>query len=147
MIGTVTVEHAWPMGHRLQAHDGGCRLLHGHNYTARAEFTGAVRRESGHPQDGMVADFTALKAVVRGVLDEWDHALMLERSDPAAPACGPYARLVLVDVPPTAERVASLLLARLGAHPELPDGVRCTAVTVWESAATSARCTGDGRLA
>lgn len=136
----VSVEASWPMGHRLQHHDGKCRGLHGHTYRMRAVFSGPVSARRGHPSEGMVADFTRLKAAVRGLANEMDHALMLEASDPCADACRDYARVVSVPWPPTAERIAQYLRGALHAA-ALLEGVECVGVTVWESDTTSAEAT------
>lgn len=131
----VAIEVSWPMGHRLQQHDGKCAGLHGHNYRLRAVFSGLPRTDPELPMHGMVEDFARLKAAVRAVTDPLDHAMLLERGDPAAIACEPFANVVRVPFPPTAERLAAwfyeqLEVARVGALVET--------VTLWESDATYA---------
>jgi 6-pyruvoyl tetrahydropterin synthase/QueD family protein len=112
---SVTREIGWPMGHRLQHHDGACRLAHGHNYLARVtiECRHLDTRRAGRPDDGMVVDFTALDASMRAVITPWDHAFMLQRGDPLAAALDAHARLVIVEYPPTAENIAWMILQEL----------------------------------
>ena len=59
-------------------HQGKCRHLHGHEYTA--EVTVAAPELDGL---GMVIDFSVLKEKVGGWIDrEWDHNMMLHPVDP-----------------------------------------------------------------
>lgn len=129
---SVTREHGWPMGHRLQHHEGRCRYPHGHNYLARV----TVQASSwppprGEGPEGMVVDFAVLDQAIRAVTDPWDHSFMCERSDPLAVALAEFAgeRLVLVDGPPTAEHIAHWLFALV--QEALPYGV-VTEVQVFE---------------
>lgn len=89
-----------PMGHRLQAHPGKCRFLHGHNYLVTATVKGPVS------DTGMVMDFAALKAAVTDTLRPYDHAMVLQDSDPAIAAVKDHANVVTVPFPPTAEMLA-----------------------------------------
>ena len=102
----VTKELDFCYGHRLLNHDGKCRHLHGHNGTAVI-----TAEAAGLDALGMVVDFTALKSVVGGWLDDrFDHKMLLHRDDPAIPALErlgePFVRL---DVNPTAENLARLI--------------------------------------
>src|ERR1700719_8891 len=75
---SVTRELTFCYGHRLLDYNGKRRHLHGHN--ARAVITLA-----GDQLDrlGMVVDFSHLKRIVGGWLDETlDHKMILHRDDP-----------------------------------------------------------------
>lgn len=118
---TVTREYAWAMGHRLQHHQGLCRHPHGHNYVAEVTVGTESITRHGAPDDGMVLDFGELDKVLRKLIDPWDHAFMVETSDPFLEALrhfssmtGELPKVVEVAWPPTAERIAQELLARLG---------------------------------
>lgn len=133
----ISIEMQWPMGHRLQDHDGACRGIHGHTYRAVAQFSGLPEVRAGSPQRGMVADFAELKKAMAAVVDGWDHCLMLEDGDPAAQRVTEYCKLVTVDRPPTAEVIAEMLFAHL--RKAFPYGVVVLeSVQVWESPRTSA---------
>ena len=70
-------------GHRLLDYDGKCRFLHGHN--GRAVI---VIEAPQLDHRGMVMDFSDIKRVVSGWIDEnLDHRMILHESDPAIPVC------------------------------------------------------------
>ncbi|MHC1579744.1 MAG: 6-carboxytetrahydropterin synthase QueD [Candidatus Alkanophagales archaeon] len=96
--------------HRLPQHEGKCRELHGHTYRVEVVFEGEQK------EDGMVADFSQLKGVVRDALEALDHK---------------YLNEVLEN--PTSENIAVFILehvARLAERRGL--GVEVVAVRVWE---------------
>ncbi|HLA86027.1 MAG TPA: 6-carboxytetrahydropterin synthase, partial [Thermoguttaceae bacterium] len=76
----VTREINFCYGHRLLDYQGKCAHLHGHN--ARIQITlGASDLDA----QGMVLDFTEIRRVVQGWVDEQlDHRMILRRDDPAA---------------------------------------------------------------
>jgi 6-pyruvoyltetrahydropterin/6-carboxytetrahydropterin synthase len=137
---TVTVQREWPMGHRLQHHGGKCRDLHGHTYRLDATFTGHVDTSAGASTNGMVADFSWIKAVLSDVVMELDHAMVLQSGDPAIEACKPFAKVYVVTFPPTAEMLANWIIDRI--NQRLPHGrypsVYCSALRLWESSTTYA---------
>ncbi|NEN74835.1 6-carboxytetrahydropterin synthase QueD [Pelistega sp. NLN82] len=61
--------------HLLDGHDGKCKNLHGHTYKLEVEVSGTLH-DSG-PKEGMVIDFSDLKAVVKThIVDKMDHAFL-----------------------------------------------------------------------
>jgi len=116
-------------GHRLIHHDGKCSRPHGHNYEVTVRLSGELTEE------GWVVD----KGEVTSVIDEWDHRFLVEDGDPlveAFEASGDGDALVVLDHPPTAEVMATVLESRL--TDRLPDTVSDVRVTVRE---TSELCT------
>jgi 6-pyruvoyltetrahydropterin/6-carboxytetrahydropterin synthase len=103
---SVTREITFCYGHRLLDYEGKCRHLHGHN--GKAVITLAA---DALDQLGMVMDFTRLKRVVGGWIDEQlDHKMLLHRDDPILPFLRQQGEPVLVlDVNPTAENIARLI--------------------------------------
>ena len=93
-------------GHRLLNYDGKCRHLHGHNGRAIITIESATLDERG-----MVMDFSDIKRVVNGWIDEnLDHAMLLHNSDPLAPILKQHGEPVfLMDANPTAENIAKLI--------------------------------------
>jgi len=93
-------------GHRLLNYDGKCRFLHGHN--GRAVI--AIEAETLDNR-GMVLDFSDIKRVVSGWIDEnLDHRMILHRDDPAVPTLQALGEpLFLIDRNPTAENIARLI--------------------------------------
>ena len=102
----VTREIAFCYGHRLLDYDGKCRHLHGHN--GKAVITLAA---DALDDLGMVMDFTRLKRVVGGWIDEvLDHKMLLHKDDPVLPFLQSRGEPVYVlDVNPTAENIARLI--------------------------------------
>jgi 6-pyruvoyltetrahydropterin/6-carboxytetrahydropterin synthase len=121
-------------GHRLMNHAGKCRFLHGHN----AKVTIKVAAEY-LDQSGMVMDFSDLKTVVKGFLDEeFDHQMLLHKDDPAVEilqSVGEHVRLL--DVHPTAESLAKLIFDHMASK-----NIKPLEVIVWEteSCFASYRC-------
>jgi len=111
-------------GHRLMHHDGKCSRPHGHNYEVTVRITGELTEE------GWVVD----KGEVTDEIDAWDHRFLLEEGDPlveAFEASGDGDAVVVLDHPPTAEVMATVLERRLDAR--LPETVSDVAVTVRET--------------
>ncbi len=66
----------FPMGHRLSLHKGACSNWHGHNITVIVGLKSRTLNENG-----MVIDFSDLSNLVGLVIDKWDHALLLNKTD------------------------------------------------------------------
>jgi len=111
-------------GHRLLHHDGKCSRPHGHNYEITVRVTGELTDE------GWVVD----KGEITDVVNEWDHRFLLEAGDPlveAFDASGDGDAVVVLDHPPTAEVMATILEQRLADR--LPETVSDVVVTVRET--------------
>ena len=131
----VTREISFCYGHRLLNYDGKCRHLHGHN--GRAVLTLAADRLD---RLGMVMDFTHIKQVVGGWIDEQlDHKMLLHRDDPALPLLRQQGEPVYVlDVNPTAENIARLIYDFAAAQ-DFP----VVEVQLWETETCFASYSGD----
>jgi 6-pyruvoyltetrahydropterin/6-carboxytetrahydropterin synthase len=100
-------------GHRLMNYEGKCRHLHGHNGRA------VIALEAPELDDrGMVLDFSDIKRVVAGWIDDnLDHRMILRRDDPAIEALTQLGEpLFLVDDNPTAENIAKLIYGFTADH-------------------------------
>ena len=74
--------------------------------------TGLIAIESsGLDERGMVLDFSDIKRVVSGWIDDnHDHRMLLRRDDPAVPALRALGEpMFLMDTNPTAENIARLI--------------------------------------
>lgn len=79
----VTKEFSFDMGHALVGYDGPCKDIHGHTYHLSVTIIGTPLQQPGAPKDGMVVDFTLIKAVVHErIISRFDHALVLNESLP-----------------------------------------------------------------
>jgi 6-pyruvoyltetrahydropterin/6-carboxytetrahydropterin synthase len=100
--------------HRLRNYKGKCERLHGHNYRVHVTVRADAPRE-----DGLIIDFSELKAITGSVLDNLDHSYLNEAS--------PFDK-----IEPSAENIAAHifqeLTSRLGAR-----GGMLHSVSVWES--------------
>lgn len=131
-------------GHRLSKHPEKCRFPHGHSRVVEV----VLRAEHLDASD-MVCDYKALKRVVAGTLERFDHAMLLAASDPLRAAFAPFAeRVVLLDEgDPTTENIARHLFVAIrsafvggavvqgddGAVYRVPEGVVLERVRVWET--------------
>ena len=131
---SVTRELSFCYGHRLLAYDGKCRYLHGHN--GRAVITLAA---PSLDRLGMVLDFSRLKSVVGGWIDDnLDHRMLLHRDDPVLPILRQQGEPVYVlDVNPTAENIARLIFDFTAAQ-----GFPVVEVQLWETDHCFATYTG-----
>ena len=98
-------------GHRIPNHASQCRHLHGHRYAIEITLSGTVIDTAGASDEGMVMDFSEVKAIAkRELVDRWDHAFLVYRGDHAVVdflATLPEHKTVMLDVVPTAENLAA----------------------------------------
>lgn len=135
----ITVTRQIDTGHRVHGHKGKCKNLHGHTYTITVTLQGNVDDHS----PGFVVDF----GVVKGIIDHWDHKMLLWEEDPVVvgkkvatyhPANDYFKEedsVVRVPFNPTAENMAEYL-ANL--FYDRWDNVYSVEVTVSETASTEA---------
>jgi 6-pyruvoyltetrahydropterin/6-carboxytetrahydropterin synthase len=106
-------------GHRIPNHASQCRHLHGHRYAIEVTLSGPVVATAGAADEGMVIDFSAVKAIAQQhVVEPWDHAFLAWRQDKAVITFLdgiPGHKTVLFDAPPTAEHLAQTAFAILDA--------------------------------
>jgi len=60
----ITRRFEFDAGHRIPNHESRCRHLHGHRYALEVTLIGEPVPEAGRSDEGMVLDFSALKALV-----------------------------------------------------------------------------------
>lgn len=99
-------------GHRIPDHASQCRHLHGHRYAIEITLAGEVINRAGDAANGMVMDFSEVKALAkRHVVDAWDHAFLVFSGDRAVVdflQSMPGHKTVTLDCVPTAENLAQL---------------------------------------
>jgi 6-pyruvoyltetrahydropterin/6-carboxytetrahydropterin synthase len=126
-------------GHRIPNHESRCRHLHGHRYALEVTVSGDAVAKEGDPREGMVLDFSEVKAIAqRLVADPWDHAFLACRNDaPLLAFLGtlPEHRTVVFDAPPTAEHLATAAFRILDAayRGEYGERVRLERVRLFET--------------
>jgi 6-pyruvoyltetrahydropterin/6-carboxytetrahydropterin synthase len=113
------------MAHALKGYDGLCRNIHGHSYELLVTIIGIPITDEASTKIGMVMDFGDLKKIVRKcIVDEFDHALVLNRASANEYASGAemFGRTILVDYQPTSENMLIDFAARL--KPLMPANVK-----------------------
>jgi 6-pyruvoyltetrahydropterin/6-carboxytetrahydropterin synthase len=103
---SVTKKIEFCYGHRLLDYDGVCKHPHGHNAVAEIE----VRTDALDARN-MVADFSDIKRLVKGWIDQaLDHKMILRHDDPLVKPLQELGEPVyLLDSNPTVERIARLI--------------------------------------
>lgn len=113
----LTKEFKFEMAHALKGYDGLCRNIHGHSYELLVTIIGVPISDKSSTKLGMIMDFGDLKKIVRrSIVDEFDHALVLNRE--SVEDFGPldaefFGRTILVDYQPTSENMLIDFASRL----------------------------------
>ena len=112
-------------GHRLLDYDGICKHPHGHNAVAEIEV-----RTAQLDDRNMVCDFSDIKRVVKGWIDqELDHKMLLRHDDPLVNALHELGEpMYIFDSNPTVERIARLIYEYASGQ-----GFAVVRVKVWET--------------
>lgn len=107
---TITRKLEFDAGHRIPDHKSQCRNLHGHRYTLEITLVGAVIREEGSSDNGMIMDFSDVKSLAKQhLVDVWDHAFLVYEKDTALREfleSIPDHKTVVIDSIPTVENLA-----------------------------------------
>lgn len=107
---TITRKLEFDAGHRIPDHKSQCRNLHGHRYTLEITLIGAVIQEEGSSENGMIMDFSDVKALAKKhLVDVWDHAFLAYAKDTAVREfldSIPGHKTVIIDSIPTVENLA-----------------------------------------
>lgn len=125
----LTRRFSFDSGHRIFGYDGACGRVHGHHYVLELTFQGRCLNDLG-----MLVDFVQVKELVKPILDEWDHKLLLAEGDPVA-VQEAGAGVVVLPMPPTAEVIAKLVWQRVTSVVETEHvvGVQLVCVRVYET--------------
>ena len=133
---TIARSYKIAMGHRLPNHKGKCRNYHGHTWTI---WIYLLRKDAPLVDDAdasdhaMVSDFGDADAIIKPVLAEYDHSMLLRSDDPLIPALFKEgSKLALISLSPTSEAFGAVLLGRLEPLLDVA-GLYCARVLVSES--------------
>ena len=105
----IAKEFHWEMAHRLPYHRSGCQNIHGHSYRMFVEIEGI-------PGDnGMLMDYGDMKALVKPLVDELDHAFLCSNSDEVMKPFLESSKLkaVYVDFFTTAENLSFYFIKKI----------------------------------
>jgi 6-pyruvoyltetrahydropterin/6-carboxytetrahydropterin synthase len=107
----ITTRLEFDAGHRIPSHKSQCRNLHGHRYAIEITLSGDIILQEGISENGMVMDFSDVKAIARrAVVDVWDHAFLVYRGDQVILdflRTLPEHKTVVMETVPTAENMAA----------------------------------------
>ena len=138
---TVTKTVRFDAAHVLTNHQGLCRNLHGHTYRVDV----SVSRGDPLAERDMVIDFKDLKRIATAeICDRFDHAFIYSSASPGESEIAAVVekhgmRTVALPYRSTAENLARHFYERLA-----PLVAGLSAVTVWETADSSATYRPDG---
>lgn len=71
-------EHSFDSAHFLAGYEGKCSNIHGHRWRVIAEICGEELKQDGQLR-GMVVDFGDIKKDIKKMVDDHDHALIIEK--------------------------------------------------------------------
>jgi len=113
----VTKQFHFEMAHALFGYNGPCKNIHGHSYRLSVCIKGPVIHDNQDPKNGMVLDFSDLKKMVQSaVIDEFDHALVLNADSPHKEIQvnkALFEKLIFVNYQPTCENLIIEIANRL----------------------------------
>lgn len=113
----VTKEFHFEMAHALFGYNGPCKNIHGHSYRLSVCVKGKVIKSEDDPKNGMVMDFTDLKKIVQTkVIDEFDHALLLNKNSPHREMeinKDLFEKVIFVNYQPTCENLVLEIVSRI----------------------------------
>lgn len=134
---TITRKLEFDAGHRIPDHNSQCRNLHGHRYALHITLTGELVTQSGRSDNGMIMDFSDIKALAnKHLVDEWDHAFLVYEHDESVRRfleSLPNHKTVVLNRVPTVENLAKIAFDKLKAIFDKEAGLRLLKVTLYET--------------
>ena len=97
--------------HYLSGYEGKCSNIHGHRYRLVVELASETLHQDGQER-GMVADFGQVKTLLRQIVEQYDHKLLIEDNGDGQAVARKLAELpnqfavCLVPYRPTAEEMS-----------------------------------------
>jgi 6-pyruvoyltetrahydropterin/6-carboxytetrahydropterin synthase len=132
----VTREFTFEMAHVLWNYDGPCRNVHGHSYRLFVTITGVPVNNLQNPKNGMVMDFTDLKAIVlREIVNVFDHAVVVSRDfdqEKIKMFRETFGNTVVVDYQPTCENLVADYAQKIKKN--LPEKITLHSLKLYETA-------------
>ncbi|WP_025690904.1 6-carboxytetrahydropterin synthase QueD [Paenibacillus zanthoxyli] len=132
MLGEVTVckIFSFDAAHQLVGHKGKCANVHGHTYKLEVVLKGKPVAEKGRSDEGFVADFGDIKALVKEhVVDKLDHAFLAKGDEPVLESLkASGSKTEVLSFRTTAENLASYIVYTLKRS-----GLPVYSVKLWET--------------
>jgi len=134
---TITRKLEFDAGHRIPDHNSQCRNLHGHRYALHITLTGAVVKQDGKSDNGMIMDFSDVKEIAsKHLVDLWDHAFLVYEKDVAVRQfldSMPDHKTVVLDRVPTVENLAQIAFDKLKGVFQNETGLSLIKITLYET--------------
>lgn len=123
----ITKQFHFEAAHALWGYDGLCKNIHGHSYILYVTLRGEAVDNPQDPKNGMVMDFSQLKAIVNElIIEPLDHALVINEFSPHKDLADKnllFGKITPLPYQPTCENMivdfAEKIKTRLPAHIEL----------------------------
>ena len=130
----ITKEFRYEGAHALFNYDGKCKHIHGHSYILYVTLKGSAANTPGEPKDGMLIDFTDLKAIInKYIIDRFDHALVLKKGAALAEEIGEaYDNVIITDFQPTCENLICYFADEI--KDKFPKGIDLYSLKLYETA-------------
>ncbi len=146
---TITRKLEFDAGHRIPDHKSQCRNLHGHRYTLEITLVGNVIDVEGSSDNGMIMDFSDIKALAKQhLVDVWDHAFLVYEKDVQVRAfldSLPGHKTVVISRIPTVENLARTAfdILRAAYRDHYGTGLRLQKLVLHETPNCWAEISGD----
>jgi 6-pyruvoyltetrahydropterin/6-carboxytetrahydropterin synthase len=132
----LTAEHSFDSAHFLSHYEGKCSNIHGHRWRVVVEIQSETLIQEGN-FEGMVMDFSDIKKDIKALVDELDHALIIQKDSlrDVTKQCllEDGFKIIEVDFRPTAEHLAAYFYQQMENK-----GYDMKRVTVYETPNNSA---------
>lgn len=106
---TLKTELCFDAAHFLAGYKGKCSNIHGHRWRVVAEIKSSALSAEGQTR-GMVVDFSTLKEDLKNKVDQFDHALIVEKNTLKSKTMEALReenfKIIEIDFRPTAENFA-----------------------------------------
>jgi 6-pyruvoyltetrahydropterin/6-carboxytetrahydropterin synthase len=121
--------------HALWGYDGKCANIHGHSYKLTVSITGPIIKDDTAVKNGMIIDFSDLKAIVKStIIEDFDHCLLVNGNTPHAKyrdVENGFSKIILCDYQPTCENMLLDMVQKL--IPALPEHIQLKYVKLQET--------------
>jgi 6-pyruvoyltetrahydropterin/6-carboxytetrahydropterin synthase len=124
----IAKEFHWEMGHRLPEHFGLCKNIHGHSYKMILTVEGEMNEQQ------MVIDYYDLEKIISPIIQELDHAFMVNKNDKLVLEFLNQinSKKVVVDFDATVENICLFILNKIK-NASLPKNIKAINVRIFET--------------
>lgn len=124
----IAKEFHWEMGHRLPEHFGLCKNIHGHSYKMILTVEGDMNDQQ------MVIDYYDLEKIIHPIIQELDHAFMVNKNDELVLSFLNQinSKKVVVDFDATVENICLFVLDKIK-NSGLPKNIKSISVRIYET--------------